>query len=119
MKLKLDENLPPAARSAAEALGHDVDTVADEGMLGSADPDVFAAAQREGRFLITLDVGFGDIRQYPPGTHAGIAVVRLGVASRPAIADAVGRLLNGPGRGDLTGALVVVRQHLIRVRRSD
>ena len=44
MRLKLDENLPEDARLAALALGHDVDTILDEALGGSSDPDVLAAA---------------------------------------------------------------------------
>ncbi|HTE69448.1 MAG TPA: DUF5615 family PIN-like protein [Actinomycetes bacterium] len=34
MKLKLDENLPASAAESLRTLGHDVDTVADEGLAG-------------------------------------------------------------------------------------
>jgi len=44
VRLKLDENLPEDARLAALALGDDVDTVLDEALGGSSDPDVLAAA---------------------------------------------------------------------------
>jgi predicted nuclease of predicted toxin-antitoxin system len=59
VRLKLDENLPDEAREAAAALGHDVDTVADEDLGGATDPEVLVAASREDRFVITLDRGFG------------------------------------------------------------
>lgn|GEM_PF-5618154 len=38
MRLKLDENLPEAARLVAASLGHDVDTVIDEDLTGAGDP---------------------------------------------------------------------------------
>jgi predicted nuclease of predicted toxin-antitoxin system len=119
LKIKLDENMPAAAKVAAETLGHDVETVADEGMQGAPDRDVFEAAQRESRFLITLDVDFGDVRQYPPGSHAGIAILRLDSTDFQTTTDAVRRLLTSHELGDLTRCLVVVRKHLIRVRRPE
>jgi predicted nuclease of predicted toxin-antitoxin system len=76
VRLKLDENLPDEARLTAASLGHDVDTVIDEGLGSAGDPDVLAAAMREQRFLVTLDRGFGDVRRYPAGSHPGIAVIR-------------------------------------------
>jgi predicted nuclease of predicted toxin-antitoxin system len=76
VRLKLDENLPAEARLAAASLGHDVDTVIDEGLGGAGDPEVLAAATTEQRFLVTLDRGFGDVRRYPPGSHPGIVVIR-------------------------------------------
>lgn len=57
--------------------GHDVDTVLDESLVGAPDRDVVAAAAAGNRLLITLDRGLGDIRAYPPGSHASIVVLRL------------------------------------------
>jgi predicted nuclease of predicted toxin-antitoxin system len=77
VKFKLDENLPVSSAEALTGCGHDVDTVTAEGLTGAADPHVVAAAAGEARVLITLDRGLGDIRRYPPGSHAGIVVLRL------------------------------------------
>lgn len=76
MKLKLDENLPHDLAAALRADGNDVHTVADEQLAGKSDPVVVAAATDEGRLLLTLDRGIGDLRRYPPGSHAGILVLR-------------------------------------------
>ena len=54
-----------------------VDIVTDEGLTGAPDHDVVAAATVAGLILISLDRGLGDIRAYPPGSHAGIVVLRL------------------------------------------
>jgi predicted nuclease of predicted toxin-antitoxin system len=59
------------------SVGHDVDTITDEGLIGAPDREVVAAATAAGRILISLDRGLGDIRAYPPGSHAGIVVLRL------------------------------------------
>ncbi|WP_200348435.1 DUF5615 family PIN-like protein [Halochromatium glycolicum] len=77
MKIKLDENIPTAVVSHLSALGHDVDSVMDEGLDGHPDPDVWAGAQAAGRFLVTHDLDFSDIRQFLPGTHASLLLVRL------------------------------------------
>ena len=73
MKFKLDENLPVSSAAILASAGHDVDTVPAEGITGAPDQDVVAAATQAGRILVTLDVGLGDIRAYPPGSHAGIS----------------------------------------------
>ena len=119
MRLKLDENLPEDARRAAAALGHDVDTVLDEKLGGFPDPDVLSAATREGRFVITLDRGFGDIRRYPPGSHRGIAVLRVATQDPRTVTEALTTFLANEALGDLTGCVVVVRGHLVRIRRAD
>ncbi|HVM05099.1 MAG TPA: hypothetical protein VM242_08005 [Acidimicrobiales bacterium] len=44
MRLKLGENTTVVAKDPLLALGHDVDTVAEEQLAGRPDPDVLAAA---------------------------------------------------------------------------
>jgi predicted nuclease of predicted toxin-antitoxin system len=76
LKLKLDENLSRQLKPALADLGHDVLTVADEGLLSHPDTEVAAESFREGRMLFTLDVEFADLRKYPPGKHPGIILFR-------------------------------------------
>ena len=77
MKLKLDENVPASAGPRLAALGFDVDTVLAEGLNGKTDSQVWAAAQTEGRLLVTQDLDFSDARAFAAGTHAGLFIVRL------------------------------------------
>jgi predicted nuclease of predicted toxin-antitoxin system len=56
VKFKLDENLPASAAATLGSAGHDVDTVAGEGLTGAGDPDVVSAATGAGRILVSLDV---------------------------------------------------------------
>lgn len=76
MRIKLDENLPRDPADELARWGHDVDTVLDEQLGGHKDPVVVQAASDDGRLVITLDRGIGDIRAFPPGTHAGVVVLR-------------------------------------------
>ena len=55
MKFKLDENLPLELVMDLRRLGHDADTVTDEGLRGAADPVVVDAAFAADRILFTLD----------------------------------------------------------------
>jgi Domain of unknown function (DUF5615) len=58
MKIKLDENLPTRLAYLLKCMRHQVDTLTDEGLTGKPDTDVWIAAQKEGRFLITQDLDF-------------------------------------------------------------
>jgi predicted nuclease of predicted toxin-antitoxin system len=58
-------------------LHHDVHSVAEENLSGGSDRDVWEAAQRDARFLITQDLDFSDLRRFAPGTHCGMLLVRL------------------------------------------
>lgn len=117
MRVKLDENITAGAKSVAIGLGHEADTVTDEGLAGAADVDVVVAATSEGRFLITLDRGLGDMRHYPPGTHPGIAALRLDTEDARSTTAAVRSFLARPDVESLAGCVVVVRGNLLRIRR--
>ncbi len=76
LRFKLDENMPQQALMALRSKGHDVETAEMEGLAGAIDPALLAACIAESRILATLDLDFSDIREYPPGTHSGIWVLR-------------------------------------------
>ncbi len=76
MKLKLDENIDPRAKDILTQAGHDVLTAQEEALGGVLDDAVAAAASREGRCLLTLDLDFANIFAYPPERYAGLVVLR-------------------------------------------
>ncbi len=85
MRIKLDENIPVSAGEPLRSAGHDVDSVVDEGLAGATDSNVLAEATARDRLVITLDRGFADARMHPPGSHAGILVLRVEDQSPPAM----------------------------------
>jgi predicted nuclease of predicted toxin-antitoxin system len=105
VKFKLDENLPVSAGTVLASGGHDVDTVRAEGLTGAPDQDIVVAATAEGRILISLDRGLGDIRSYPPGSHAGIIVLRLADQSAVTVTKAITDLAGLAELGSLAGAV--------------
>lgn len=117
MRIKLAENLHTDVADVLAHAGHDVDTVAAEGLLGSDDATVLAAASADERLVITLDRGFGDVRTYPPGSHAGVLVLRLDDHSLPATKTAVAHLANNVDLDDLGGCVAVFRNGDLRTRR--
>lgn len=115
MKIKLDENLPVLLIRRLEAFGHDVDSVPAEGIAGHPDPDVWSAAQNAGRFLITQDLDFSDIRQFLPGTHHGLMLVRLRVPGRIALARRIEEVFRNENIESWMRCFVVVSDLKIRV----
>jgi len=117
VRFKLDENMPADLAGMLRTEGHDVHDVVAEGLKGEDDPPVLRAATREDRILVTFDLDFVDIRQYPPGTHAGIVIFRL--------QDQRWKTLEGPARRSLTDSnlvklergLAIVDEMRIRFRR--
>ena len=119
MKLELDENLPHDLVTALRREVHDVHTVVDEHLAGERDPVALAAATDEGRLLLTLDRGIGDLRRYPPGSHAEVLVLRPVAQVPDSILDLILRLVRTHPLDGLRGCLVVVEPRRVRIRRPD
>lgn len=116
MKLKLDENLSHYLKPRLAALGHDVTTTADEGLLSRPDTTVAAAAAAEGRMLLTLDLEFADLRKYPPGSHPGMIVFRPRTFGPLSVNRAVEAFVRDTDLAPLAGCVVVVEPARMRIR---
>ena len=77
MRLKLDENLNERGRALMLAAGHEVSTVALQGLQGTLDEALIEVCRREGRALVTLDLDFANPLRFRPPDYPGIAVLRL------------------------------------------
>ncbi|MBP8001624.1 MAG: DUF5615 family PIN-like protein [Chloroflexi bacterium] len=117
MKIKLDENMPFDLAPLLKQLGHDVDTSPEEGLTGAIDEDVWDAAQSEGRFLITQDLDFSDVRKFTPGTHQGILLLRLHSPLRTTLIRHVYTLFQTENVDSWTGCFIVASERKVRIRR--
>lgn len=82
MKFKLDQNLPAECASLLRKAGFEADTLEDEGLAGAVDTLIAERCRSENRGLVTLDLGFSDIRSYPPGEYCGIVVLRTKLGTK-------------------------------------
>lgn len=118
-RFKVDENLSHEVASALRAQGVDALTVAEQHWVGHTDEQIIPRLRDEGRALITLDVGIGDLRRWSPSGHAGILVFRPPSDGRLAIASFVlqyiGRFLDM----DLRNTVVIVSPKGIRTRAPE
>lgn len=117
MRIKLDENLSERLKPLIAEQGHDVTTVAEEGLAGAKDPVVCAAANRESRLLVTVDRDFGDLRKFPPGRHHGIVLFRPRNRGYQVVNPLVLQFVREVNLSELDGCLVVVDRDRVRVRR--
>jgi predicted nuclease of predicted toxin-antitoxin system len=117
MKIKLDENLPASLAVILTKLHHDVHTVADENLSGKTDREPWEAAQQDGRFLITQDLDFSDLRQFTPGSHCGILLVRLRSPDRQSLIRRVGEIFQHEEVSHWAACFVVATDRKLRVVR--
>lgn len=116
MRFKIDENLPIDVAAMLRVAGYDAATVNEEGVGGAQDPDLATLIQRESRALITLDLGFADIRAYPPQQYPGLVVLRLERQDKQYVLQICERLVATLSREPLPGRLWIVEAMRIRVR---
>ena len=116
MKLKIDENLPDECAGILRAGGFEADTVADERLTGAEDSALAVRSQAEGRFLMTLDLDFANIRAYPPAEYAGIIVLRSKSQDKHAVLTLVQRVALVLTNRAPAGELWIVEPDRIRFR---
>jgi predicted nuclease of predicted toxin-antitoxin system len=86
-------------------------------MSGRKDPALWEVVRKEGRFLVTSDKGFGDIRAYPPGTHPGILVLRPDQDGIRPLVELTELVLERTRLDDLARFVSVVTPRGLRTRR--
>lgn len=119
MKVKVDENLPGEVADLFRAAGHEAETVVEERLGGIPDPVLSRIVRQEDRLLITLDLGFADIRAYPPERYAGLLVLRLRRQDKPHVLEVISRLMVPLAAEDPRGHLWIVEEQRVRIRPRD
>ena len=117
MKVKLDENLGRLHAELVRAAGHVTARVTEQGLSGAKDTAVWQHVCDTGRFFITLDLDFSDVRRFVPGTHPGILLIRARSKGREAVARVLRRVLAEHGLESLVGCLAVADESSTRIRR--
>ena len=118
MNIKPDENLPLRLETLLRELGHDVDTVSEEKLIGHPDDEIWEATQKESRFLITQDLDFSDLREFAPGSHHGILLVRLHSPNRKNLIGRVTEIFQEENVTEWAGCFVVATERKIRVLKT-
>ena len=119
MRFLIDESLPHRITDRLKGLGHEAVSIVELQLSGSPDPTVFEEAKCRSATLITKDLDFADIRQFPLGAHSGIIVVRMpSMITVKRLMDDVVAAVAGLGENDIIGNLVIVQPDRIRIRRK-
>jgi len=116
MRFKIDENLPSELVEILREAGHDGTTVLEQKMGGEADPALAVVCREEERALVTLDVGFADIRTYRPREHRGLLVLRLKRQDKDSVLRVFLRILPLLHREPLDRQLWIVDEERVRIR---
>ncbi len=116
MQFNIDENLHSDAGDLLRRQGHDAVTVHEQGLRGEAGTNIARVCRQEARAIVTLDLDFSDIRDYPPGDYQGIIVLRLNDQSRASVLRVLARIIALFDSESLEGHLWIVDEHQVRIR---
>jgi predicted nuclease of predicted toxin-antitoxin system len=86
-------------------------------LSGKPDNEVWRETQQAGRFLITQDLNFSDLRRFKPGGHHGLLLVRLINPSRKNLIERVGTVFKTEDVETWRRCFVVLTDRKIRVGR--
>lgn len=120
MRFLVDEDLPRATDKIIQQHGYEAIDIRDAGLRGAADVDIAAYAQKHGLCLLSGDMDFADIRNYPPEKYFGIVVLRLPAmaASSTILTLLRSFLMQTEIVNQLNGKLAIVEQGRVRVRKG-
>lgn len=116
MQFKIDENLHPDTADLLRTAQYDAMTVYEQGLRGRSDREIALVCQQENRVIVTLDLDFSDIREFPPQNYAGIIVLRLSDQSRLRVLNVLAKLIPLFVTEPLVGHLWIVDEQRVRIR---
>lgn len=118
MSLLVDHCVPRKFVRLLVEWGYVATPLAEHAATDSPDPDVLALAQQLDAVLLTVDLDFANILDYPPGNYAGIVVMRYDINEEAALAVSLRQALEDLYRDALRGVLVIIEAQRYRIRRS-
>ena len=118
MSILLDHCVPQKYRRILQSWGYDVTLLKEHTNPDADDVDVIAIAQKLDSVLLTVDMDFANILDYPPQSYQGIIVIRYQVLEEESAITTLKQTLLDLYRDDLRKVLVVIAGNHYRVRRS-
>ena len=118
LRFKLDENADPRWREPLVEAGHDVSTAAEQSLVGAGDREIAALCRAEKRCLVTVDLGFAQILDYPPQEYAGLVVLRHPRPTLAGMRDLVRLLAVAVERESPVGKLWIVEPGRLRIHQE-
>lgn len=89
----------------------------EQRLQGASDSALFEVCRDERRALVTLDLGFADIRSYPPAEHSGVIVLRPPNQDLPALRALLAQVVRLLERHAIDRRLWIVEEGQVRQRR--
>lgn len=113
----LDACVPHKFQRLLKTWGYDAGLISDHLRPDAPDDDVIKMAQELDAVLLTVDLDFSHIFDYPPGDYVGIIVMRYHVIQESQIIQSLKQAVDDLYRDEFRGVLVIVEAGRYRTRR--
>lgn len=117
MRFLLDECLSAKIAQRLRSGGHDCVHVYERGLGGQPDERVMSLADEENRILISADTDFGELLATAPVLAPSLILLRRADKRPDSVAEVILANLEQIADDLATGALVVIGDTRIRIRR--
>jgi hypothetical protein len=97
--------------------GHDVLTIQETGFTGVKNGKVAELANKEKRTLITRDMHFCNILEFPPENYNGIIVLKIRPDNTSLVHDNLLNFLKKYTKEKIVQTLVIIDHNKLRIRR--
>lgn len=114
----LDQCVPRKFQKIIQSWGYEVDLLKQHIPPDSIDTEVMELAQELDAVLLTIDLDFANIIDYPPNDFEGIVVLRYAVENEDAVLKTLKQSLQDLYRDKLRQVLVIVEAKKYRIRES-
>ncbi|OFZ19310.1 MAG: hypothetical protein A2Z20_04055 [Bdellovibrionales bacterium RBG_16_40_8] len=116
-KFLIDACLPKSSKDVFKNLGIDAIDVREVSLGAAEDQVIFEYAQNTKRIIVTKDKGFGNIIDYPRGSHNGIILLRLSsTMTASQINQVIEKFLKSVDMSRLENSLTIVDINKFRIR---
>jgi len=118
VKFLVDEDLPRSTSKILRDKGFKVLDSRDSGLRGKSDQEVFSFARKERAVILTGDLGFGNVLNFPLGSHFGIVIIHFpSEISATGLNQQISREFDNLTEDDFKGNLIILEPGKIRIRR--
>jgi predicted nuclease of predicted toxin-antitoxin system len=118
MSVLLDHCVPRKYLRLLQSWGYEATLLTEHVAPDTTDVDVIMLAQTLDAVLLTVDLDFANILNYPPDAYAGIVVMRYEASSEDLLVATLRQALADLYRDPLRGVLVIIEPTRYRIRRS-
>ncbi len=116
-KFLVDEDVPRTTARVLRQAGFDATDVRDVGLGGCDDSEIYKYAQEHGFTLISCDMGFSNLLQYPLGEHFGLIIVRIpDEVSVSRFDQEVLKALSSVAAEEIAGNMLIIEIGRVRIR---